>query len=153
MYGICTPASTDGFEGAIWQRWKSHGRRISREARMPAFYINNNGAMVYYFPPPPPPPPPPAPPPTGTNAPGFKSAVAGAHQATNSYECGHGSKTTVEDDWGSVENIIEEQYRLALNSSDPHAAVAALNQQYGSYFQHEGCSTSIYNEVVTDGRK
>ena len=117
---------------------------------MPAVYINGDGVMEYYIPPPPRPP---APPPTGTSAPGFQHAVTVAQQATTSYNSGHGSKTAALDDWGAVESLIAEQYRLALTSAHSHAAVAALDKQYASYFQNHGHNSTIYNEVVGDGKE
>jgi hypothetical protein len=114
-----------------------------------------DGTMDYYVPPPPPktetPPNTETTVKTGTNAPGFQGAVNVAKQATTAYQSGHGSATTVDNDWSAVEEIIANQYRIALTSSDPKAAVAALNRQYANYFQGQR-APEIYSRVVADGR-
>ena len=114
---------------------------------MPAYFIDGDGVRVYPNSHQNSPPPPPQ---TGTNAPGLNSALSTALQATNAYNKGTGDKTTAEKDWGVVENIIENQYREALSSSDPKAAVAALDKQYAGYFQDHGFNSTIYNQVVSD---
>jgi hypothetical protein len=122
---------------------------------MPAIYEDPDGTIRYYIPPPPPPPPPPPKPKIGTDAPGFQHAVTVAKQATSSYFSGHSSeteKTKVLNDWASVGAIIADQYRVAWTSANPKAAVAALDRQYGKYFQNNGRETTIYNSVVSSAK-
>src|SRR3981189_1213016 len=110
---------------------------------MPAIWEDDNGRIHYYIPPPPPPPPPPA------QSPQFKQAVNTAGAATTAYQKNpnKANTTALNNAWNTVQEMIAEQYRLALSSSDPAKEVAALNQQYGQVFQGgKGASANIYNK-------
>jgi len=114
---------------------------------MPAIWEDDNGVIHYYYPPPPPPPPP-------SQSPEFKQAVDTAGKATTAYQDNpsDANETALNNDWNTVQEMIAEQYRLALSSSDPAKEVAALNQQYGQVFQGgKGATANIYNKLVLPG--
>ena len=118
---------------------------------MTATYVNADGLLVYLHPAPPPPPQPTI---SGTSASGLNGALStAAHDDTVYWNSGSdGDKQTAENDWGQVEGIILNQYRIALNSSDSAKEVAALDKQFGNYYQDHGDDTSVYNEVVADAK-
>jgi hypothetical protein len=90
---------------------------------------------------------------TGTNAPGFKNAVNVAQKATSDLPSGKATETTVQNDWNSVEKIMERQYQIALTSADPAKAVAALDSQFESYLpNNKGLSALIYNGDVATAK-
>jgi hypothetical protein len=91
---------------------------------------------------------------SGTNAPDFQMAVSKAQAATKSLTPDSGSKaiSTVYKDWGDVEAIVANQYRMAWSSPDPQKAVAALDKQYAGYSQNQGLSSEFYDGVVASGK-
>ncbi|MGA7810657.1 hypothetical protein, partial [Bradyrhizobium sp.] len=80
--------------------------------------------------------------------------VTVAKQATGDYLSGHSTaETTALDDWAAVGAVIANQYRIAWASArHREAAVAALDRQYDSYFQHSGVDTEIYDHVVASAK-
>ena len=120
---------------------------------MPAVYIDANGVEHYYFPPPPKTQPP-KPSTPDVNTPHFHHLLEVAGQATTAYDNNPNSANTTafNNDWSAVQEWITEQYRLALNSSDPSKQVAALNQQYGQVFGNSNGETSyVYHRYVLPG--
>ena len=114
---------------------------------MPAIWEDDNGVRHYYIPPPPKPQPP-------SETPDFKKAVNTAGAATKAYQKNPNKANTaaLNNDWNTVQEMIAEQYRLALNSSDPAKQVAELNQQYAQVFHgSKGASANIYNKLVLPG--
>jgi hypothetical protein len=103
--------------------------------------ICQDGNDIHYYVPPPPRP-------AGTSIPDFGQAITVAQHGATAYQSGHDGATTVENDWTIVETIIANQYGIAWTSSDPEAAVAALDRQYAGYLQDNGTASRIYNEVV-----
>jgi hypothetical protein len=98
--------------------------------------------------------PPPPPHPDGTSASGFQQAVTTAERATDAAYTG-GSEAdvnTANQDWGIVLANMENQYRLAEESSDPKAAIAKLDQEYAAYFQQQGVDPDLSNALISDAR-
>jgi hypothetical protein len=87
--------------------------------------------------------------PAGTSSPDFTKAVATAGTATGQLTT-QSSQVSVSQavaDWGAVASAVADQYRQAIidNKDNPQnqaAAIAALNKEFGSYFQgHQGETT------------
>lgn len=120
---------------------------------MPAVYTDSNGTEHYYFPPLPKPQPqkPTAP---DVDTPSLKHALHVAGTATTAYDKNpnKANTTAFNNDWDSVQEMIAEQYRLALSSSDPKGEVASLNKQYGNIFHNSnGESSYLYHQYVLPG--
>jgi hypothetical protein len=95
----------------------------------------------------------PPPPPPGTDAPGFKAAVAAAQAADHRItgKCDSKDIAAAKAAWTNVATIVADQYRRTYTSSNPNA-VAALDTQFGGYFRNQGADTENYDTAVKAAR-
>jgi hypothetical protein len=93
--------------------------------------------------------------PDGTNADGFQQAIENAEYATIIAECtgNQDDINTANQDWGIVAGNMENQYRLAAQSSNPQAAYAKLDAQYAAYFQQQGGDPTLAGSLISDAKK
>ena len=73
-------------------------------------------------------------------------------QAQTASDAAAGSKdpkviTTAAIDWGIVQAMEENEYRLAATSSDPAGQMAALDAKYGKLFRGHGGQTEFYDST------
>jgi hypothetical protein len=93
--------------------------------------------------------------PDGKNADGFQQAIENAEYATIIAEAtgNQDDINTANQDWGIVAGNMENQYRLAAQSSNPQAACAKLDAQYAAYFQQQGVDPTLAGSLISGAKK